>query len=112
MYDVDAVRREFPILSREVHGRPLVYLDNGASAQKPRAVIDAMSEVYVSEYANVHRGLHWLSTVATERYEATRGDRAALPRRAARGRDRLHHRLHHGDQHGELRLGGAAAGGR
>ena len=73
MYDLDAVRRDFPILAREVHGRPLVYLDNGASAQKPRAVIDAVSEVYASEYANVHRGLHTLSNLATERYEATRG---------------------------------------
>ena len=73
MYDVEAVRRDFPILSREVHGRPLVYLDNGASAQKPQAVIDAVPEAYSNEYANVHRGLHYLSTVATERYEATRG---------------------------------------
>ncbi len=72
MYDLDAVRADFPILAREVHGRPLVYLDNGASAQKPRAVIDAVSEIYASEYANVHRGLHHLSSVATERYEATR----------------------------------------
>lgn len=73
MYDVDAVRRDFPILSREVHGRPLVYLDNGASAQKPQAVIDAITLAYSHEYANVHRGLHYLSSVATEKYEATRG---------------------------------------
>jgi cysteine desulfurase/selenocysteine lyase len=73
MYDVEAVRRDFPILGREVHGRPLVYLDNGASAQKPRAVIDAVTEVYSHEYANVHRGLHYLSNIATDRYEATRG---------------------------------------
>jgi cysteine desulfurase/selenocysteine lyase len=73
MYDVDAVRRDFPILAREVHGRPLVYLDNGASAQKPQAVIDAMTRAYAMEYANVHRGLHYLSSVATEKYEATRG---------------------------------------
>ena len=109
MYDVDAVRRDFPILGREVHGRPLVYLDNGASAQKPQAVIDAVTRAYSMEYANVHRGLHYLST---HRHREVRGDarhRAALPRRAARGRDRLHHRLDHGDQHGQLRLGGAAA---
>ncbi|MFO1210012.1 MAG: cysteine desulfurase [Amaricoccus sp.] len=73
MYDVARVRADFPILAREVHGRPLVYLDNGASAQKPRAVIDAVADFYAQDYANVHRGLHWLSSVATERYEATRG---------------------------------------
>lgn len=73
MYDVDAVRRDFPILGREVHGRSLVYLDNGASAQKPKVVIDAVVEAYGHEYANVHRGLHYLSSIATEKYEATRG---------------------------------------
>jgi cysteine desulfurase/selenocysteine lyase len=73
MYDVEAVRRDFPILAREVHGKPLVYLDNGASAQKPQMVIDAVTRAYSHEYANVHRGLHYLSTVATEKYEATRG---------------------------------------
>jgi cysteine desulfurase/selenocysteine lyase len=73
MYDVQAIRADFPILSREVNGRPLVYLDNGASAQKPRAVIDAMTRAYSEEYANVHRGLHTLSTLSTERYEAVRG---------------------------------------
>ncbi len=72
MYDVETVRRDFPILSREVHGRPLVYLDNGASAQKPQTVIDAVTNAYSHEYANVHRGLHYLSSVATEKYEATR----------------------------------------
>ncbi len=73
MYDVEAVRRDFPILAREVHGRPLVYLDNGASAQKPRAVIEAVTQAYAMDYANVHRGLHYLSSVATEKYEAVRG---------------------------------------
>jgi cysteine desulfurase / selenocysteine lyase len=72
MYDVNAVRADFPILSRQVNGRPLVYLDNGASAQKPRAVIDAMTHAYEAEYANVHRGLHTLSTLATEAYEGVR----------------------------------------
>ncbi|MEO0999693.1 MAG: cysteine desulfurase [Pseudomonadota bacterium] len=71
-YDVEAIRRDFPILSREVNGKPLVYLDNGASAQKPKAVIDAVTHAYSHEYANVHRGLHYLSTVATEKYEAVR----------------------------------------
>ena len=73
MYDVDAIRGDFPILAREVNGRPLVYLDNGASAQKPRAVIDAVTRGYADEYANVHRGLHYLSNLATEKYEAVRG---------------------------------------
>ncbi len=73
MYDIESVRRDFPILSREVNGKPLVYLDNGASAQKPQVVIDAMSRAYSMEYANVHRGLHFLSNLATDRYEAVRG---------------------------------------
>ncbi len=71
-YDVEAIRRDFPILSREVYGKPLVYLDNGASAQKPKAVIDAVTHAYTSEYANVHRGLHFLSNAATEAYEKAR----------------------------------------
>ncbi len=71
--DVAAIRAQFPILSRKVNGRPLVYLDNGASAQKPQCVIDAVAQGYAQDYANVHRGLHTLSTIATERYEAVRG---------------------------------------
>jgi len=73
MYDVETVRRDFPILSRRVNGKPLVYLDNGASAQKPQVVIDAITHAYSQEYANVHRGLHFLSNLATENYEAVRG---------------------------------------
>ena len=73
MYDVEAIRRDFPILSRQVNGKPLVYLDNGASAQKPQVVIDAVTRAYGDEYANVHRGLHFLSNLATEKYEAVRG---------------------------------------
>ncbi len=73
MYDVEAIRAEFPILARQVNGRPLTYLDNGASAQKPQAVIDAVARAYAEEYANVHRGLHYLSNIATEKYEAVRG---------------------------------------
>jgi cysteine desulfurase/selenocysteine lyase len=72
MYDVDRIRADFPILSREVNGKPLVYLDNGASAQKPRVVIDAMTHAYEQEYANVHRGLHYLSNLATDKYESVR----------------------------------------
>ncbi len=71
-YDVAEIRRDFPILSREVYGKPLVYLDNGASAQKPQTVIDAVSRAYSHEYANVHRGLHYLSNTATENFEAAR----------------------------------------
>ena len=73
MYDVNAVRADFPILSRQVHGKPLVYLDNGASAQKPQVVIDAMNQAYAMEYSNVHRGLHYLSNLATDHYESVRG---------------------------------------
>ena len=73
MYDVEKIRSDFPILSREVNGKPLVYLDNGASAQKPRVVIDAVTRAYENEYANVHRGLHYLSNLATDKYEAVRG---------------------------------------
>jgi cysteine desulfurase/selenocysteine lyase len=73
MYDVNEIRQEFPILSRKVHGKPLVYLDNGASAQKPQVVIDAVTRGYSEEYANVHRGLHYLSNLATDKYEAVRG---------------------------------------
>ncbi len=71
-YDIAAIRAEFPILSRTVYGKPLVYLDNGASAQKPQAVIDAIANAYSNEYANVHRGLHFLSNAATDAYENAR----------------------------------------
>ncbi|MEM8653864.1 MAG: cysteine desulfurase [Pseudomonadota bacterium] len=73
MYDVNAIRGDFPILAREVNGKPLVYLDNGASAQKPQVVIDAIAKAYSEEYANVHRGLHFLSNLATDNYESVRG---------------------------------------
>jgi cysteine desulfurase/selenocysteine lyase len=73
MYDIDKIRADFPILSREVNGKPLVYLDNGASAQKPQVVIDAITHAYAHEYSNVHRGLHTLSNIATEKYESVRG---------------------------------------
>jgi cysteine desulfurase/selenocysteine lyase len=71
-YDVETIRTDFPILFREVYGKPLVYLDNGASAQKPRPVLDAIDYAYKMEYANVHRGLHYLSNAATARYEDAR----------------------------------------
>jgi cysteine desulfurase/selenocysteine lyase len=71
-YDVEAIRADFPILSERPYGKPLVYLDNAASAQKPRAVIERMVHAYEHEYANVHRGLHYLANAATEAYEAAR----------------------------------------
>jgi cysteine desulfurase/selenocysteine lyase len=72
MFDHTRVRSDFPILTRQVNDKPLVYLDNGASAQKPQVVIDAITRAYSEEYANVHRGLHYLSNLATEKYENVR----------------------------------------
>jgi cysteine desulfurase/selenocysteine lyase len=71
-YDVAAIRRDFPILATKVYGKPLVYLDNAASAQKPSAVIEAERDVYERCYANIHRGVHWLSVHATDAYDAAR----------------------------------------
>jgi len=71
-YDVGRIREEFPILAMQVYGKPLVYLDNAASAQKPKAVLDRLNQAYTSEYANVHRGLHYLANAATEAYEGAR----------------------------------------
>lgn len=72
MYDVQKIRADFPILAREVYGKPLVYLDNGATTQKPRLVVDAITDEYYSVNANVHRGVHFLSQQATELHEASR----------------------------------------
>lgn len=71
-YDVARVRQDFPALAMQIYGKPLVYLDNAASAQKPSAVLDRMTQAYTSEYANVHRGLHYLANTATEAYEGGR----------------------------------------
>ncbi|MDR3468849.1 MAG: cysteine desulfurase [Xanthobacteraceae bacterium] len=71
-YDVERIRADFPALAMRVYGKPLVYLDNAASAQKPQAVLDRMTKAYTSEYANVHRGLHYLANAATEGYEGGR----------------------------------------
>jgi len=76
--DVERIRRDFPILSQTIRGKPLVFLDSAASAQKPRAVIDAMVHAMETQYANVHRGLHWMSERTTEAYESTRDAVAAL----------------------------------
>lgn len=70
--DVERLRAQFPILAREVHGKPLIYLDNAASAQKPRAVLQALEEIYTNRYANVHRSMHQLGNLATEAYEGAR----------------------------------------
>ena len=71
-YDVARIREDFPILGMQVYGKPLVYLDNAASAQKPKAVLDRLNQAYTGEYANVHRGLHYLANAATEAYEGAR----------------------------------------
>src|SRR3974390_615718 len=71
-YDVEVTRRDFPALALQVYGKPLVYLDNAASAQKPQAMLDALQKAYREEYANVHRGLHYLANAATEAYESAR----------------------------------------
>ncbi len=77
-YDVARIRKDFPILATEVYGKPLVYLDNAASAQKPQAVLDRLHQAYTTQYANVHRGLHYLANEATEAYEGAREKAAAF----------------------------------
>ena len=72
-FDAESVRAEFPILHKPSHGKPLAFLDSAASAQKPQAVIDAVSETYESQYANVHRGVYELSELTSAAYEAVRG---------------------------------------
>src|SRR6202162_6221842 len=71
-YDVAKIRADFPALAMQVYGKPLVYLDNAASAQKPKAVLDPIQKAYTEQYANVHRGLHYLANEATEAYEGAR----------------------------------------
>ncbi|USG63203.1 cysteine desulfurase [Sneathiella marina] len=71
-FDIEKIRRDFPIFGTEVHGKPLIYLDSGASAQKPTVVLDAVQKAYAETYANVHRGVHFLSQSSTELYEASR----------------------------------------
>lgn len=84
IFDVAAIRSDFPILSQTVHGKKFVYLDSGASAQKPRAVIDAMVHVMEAQYANVHRGLHWMSERTSDAYEAVRDKTAKFLNAASR----------------------------
>src|SRR5580692_6278449 len=77
-YDVNRIREDFPILAMQVYGKPLIYLDNAASAQKPKAVLDRLYQAYTTQYANVHRGLHYLANEATEAYEGAREKVAAF----------------------------------
>src|SRR5260370_28867731 len=78
-YDVNRIREDFPALALEVYGKPLVYLDNAASAQKPRAVLDRLERAYTAEYSNVHRGLHYLPHSPTEAYKAAPEKARAFP---------------------------------
>src|SRR5439155_20525863 len=71
-YDIARIREDFPILAKQIYGKPLIYLDNAASAQKPKAVLDRLQHAYTAEYANVHRGLHYLANAATAAYEDAR----------------------------------------
>jgi len=112
-YDVSEIRKEFPILAETVYGKPLVYLDNAASAQKPRAVIDAMVNCMQTGYANVHRGLHYMANAATEGVRGCPRDHAAIPQRRLHRRDHLHPQRHRGVQPRRLvhGLGRADRGG-
>ena len=78
IFDLDRIRADFPILGQQVHGKPLVFLDSAASAQKPRQVIAAMVEAMETQYANVHRGLHWMSERTTDAYEGVRAKIARM----------------------------------
>ena len=103
-YDVNRIRADFPILATQVYGKPLVYLDNAASAQKPRAVLDRLQQAYTTQYANVHRGLHYLANEATEAYEDAREKVAAFLNAGAQGRDHLHPQRHRGHQSRRLHV--------
>lgn len=72
MYDLDTIRKDFPILSETIYGKPLVYLDNGATTQKPRCVVEKIEQGYYTLNANIHRGVHYLSQKATEAHEEAR----------------------------------------
>ena len=97
-YDVAKIREDFPILAERPYGKPLVYLDNAASAQKPKAVLDRLTYAYEHEYANVHRGLHYLANAATEAYEAARETVRRFLNAAFDRRDHLHPLRDRGDQ--------------
>ena len=101
--DPRALRREFPVFERNPG---LVFLDSGASAQKPRQVIDGIAEFYRSDYANVHRGVYQLSQRSTDHFEAAREKVRAVPQRRRRARDRVRARRHRGDQPRRAKAGG------
>ena len=82
--DIQNIRTQFPALHQEVHGRPLVYFDNGATSQKPQMVIDAITHYYSKENSNIHRGVHFLSQQATDKYEAAGCDRVAIREKTPR----------------------------
>ena len=88
-FDVERIRAQFPILQQQVHGKPLVFLDSAASAMKPDVVIDAMADTMRTQYANVHRGLHWMSERTTDAYEGTRDAVARLLNAPSRDGDRV-----------------------
>ena len=93
-FDVRRIREDFPILRQTVHGKPLVYLDNAATTQKPRAVLDALMAYYSEDNANVHRGVHLLSERATQAFEDARATVQRLHQRSLRARNRLHPQRH------------------
>ncbi len=99
-FDIARVRADFPILGKEVYGKKLVYLDNAASAQKPNAVLDRMRHAYEHEYANVHRGLHFLANAATEAYEGARGKVRGFLNAKSDFRNHFHEERDRGDQPG------------
>ena len=109
--DVERIRADFPILRREINGRPIAYLDSANSAQKPRQMIDAMSNFYATSYANVHRAVYALGVEATEAFEGTRAKVRALHERALRARGDLHARHHRGDQPRRLLVRAAPTSG-
>ncbi len=102
--DLAAVRRDFPILEREVHGKPLIYLDNAATSQTPTAVIESLSDYYRRYNANIHRGLHTLADEATAAYEGARA-RIQTHLNAFEPREIVHPRHHRSDQPGRQQLG-------
>ena len=103
--DAHTLRADFPIFEQKIHGKPLAFLDSAASSQKPRQVLDAMTEFYETSYANVHRGVYVLAERATEALEHARENGARLPQRAGRARGDLHPQRDRGDQPRRVRLG-------
>ena len=110
-FDVEAVRRDFPILGREVNGQPLIYLDNGATSQKPQSVIDTIDRYYSDENSNIHRGVHHLSQMATQAYEDAREDDSRVSGRAAFPSGHLYRGYDGQHQSGHVLLGPTQPGG-